>query len=89
MYPKFLTTSGCKKKGFWIKFSIPKYMRFLIHGFLMMGIGILFGISGIKAQDFERSVAILEIHNEQTGNPDPTKILSVRYMAEVAGVSIH
>lgn len=33
----------------------------------MIGIGLLFGISGIKAQNFERSVAIFEINNEQTG----------------------
>lgn len=61
-------------------------MRFFTHGILVMGIGLLLGISGIKAQNFERSVAILEINNEQTGNSGPAKTLSVRYMAEVAGI---
>ncbi|GAA5520441.1 T9SS type A sorting domain-containing protein [Aliifodinibius salicampi] len=61
-------------------------MRFITHSILLMGIGLLFGVSNINVQNFERSVAVLEINNEQTGNPDLAKTLSVRYMAEVAGV---
>ncbi len=61
-------------------------MRFITHGILLMGIGLLFGVSNINAQNFERSVAVLEINDVQIGNPDPAKTLSVRYMAEVAGI---